>query len=67
MIELEGKQAPAFNLKGSDKQTHTLTDYKGKNIVIYFYPKKTTPLDVLKNLVAFAILTKPSVITTPWY
>ena len=66
MIELEGKQAPVFNLKGSDKQTHTLTDYKGKNIVIYFYPKDNT-LDVLKNLVAFAILTKPSVITTPWY
>ena len=43
MIELEGKKAPAFNLEGSDKKTHTLADYKGKNIVIYFYPKDNTP------------------------
>ena len=43
MIELEGKKAPAFNLKGSDKKTHTLADYKGKNMVIYFYPKDNTP------------------------
>ena len=66
MIELEGKKAPAFNLEGSDKKTHTLADYKGKNIVIYFYPKDNTPV-ARKNLVAFVISTKPSTITTPWY
>ena len=43
MIELEGKKAPIFNLKGSDRKNHNLNDYKGKIIVIYFYPKDNTP------------------------
>lgn len=43
MIELEGKKAPAFSLKGSDGKVHTLNDYKGKHLVIYFYPKDNTP------------------------
>ena len=43
MIELEGKKAPTFSLKGSDGKTHTLADYKGKHLVIYFYPKDNTP------------------------
>ena len=43
MIELEGKKAPSFTLKGSDRKNHNLNDYKGKNIVIYFYPKDNTP------------------------
>lgn len=36
------KLAPDFNLMGSDGKEHSLSDYKGKNIVLYFYPKDNT-------------------------
>ncbi|HMP73214.1 MAG TPA: peroxiredoxin [Kiritimatiellia bacterium] len=39
----EGKPAPAFDLEGSDGRRHTLADYKGKTVVLYFYPKDDTP------------------------
>lgn len=35
--------APNFELTGSDGQVHHLTDYRGKWLVIYFYPKDDTP------------------------
>lgn len=37
------KQAPDFSLKDQNDQTHTLADYKGRWIVLYFYPKDDTP------------------------
>ncbi len=40
---LEGKKAPDFSLKGSDGKTHKLSDYAGKPVVLYFYPKDDTP------------------------
>lgn len=40
---LEGKKAPAFSLEGSDGKVHSLTDYKGQRVVLYFYPKDDTP------------------------
>lgn len=43
MAHLEGKKAPAFTLEGSDGKTHSLDDYKGKTVVLYFYPKDDTP------------------------
>ncbi|BCR04374.1 peroxiredoxin [Desulfuromonas versatilis] len=43
MASLEGKKAPAFTLEGSDGKTHSLKDYAGKKLVIYFYPKDNTP------------------------
>ena len=43
MTNLEGKKAPAFSLPGSDGKTHTLADYRGKIVVVYFYPKDDTP------------------------
>ena len=36
------KLAPDFKLMGSDGKEHSLSDYKGKNIVLYFYPKNNT-------------------------
>jgi peroxiredoxin Q/BCP len=42
-MSLEGKQAPAFTLSGSDGREHTLADYAGKTVVIYFYPRDNTP------------------------
>ncbi|UFS72008.1 peroxiredoxin [Geomonas sp. RF6] len=39
---LEGKQAPAFQLEGSDGKVHGLEEYAGKKVVIFFYPKDNT-------------------------
>jgi peroxiredoxin Q/BCP len=38
-----GKKAPAFSLKDQDGKTHTLSDYAGRPVVLYFYPKDDTP------------------------
>ena len=35
--------APSFELKDQNGDTHTLTDYQGKWLVLYFYPKDDTP------------------------
>jgi peroxiredoxin Q/BCP len=43
MANLEGEKAPAFSLEGSDGKKHSLSDYAGKTIVLYFYPKDDTP------------------------
>lgn len=41
--QLEGKKAPDFSLEGSDGKRHSLKDYAGKIVVLYFYPKDNTP------------------------
>src|SRR5262250_1044142 len=43
MANLEGKKAPAFTLEGNDGKKHSLEDYRGKTVVLYFYPKDGTP------------------------
>ncbi len=43
MPNLEGQKAPDFQLEGSDGKSHSLKDYSGKTIVIYFYPRDNTP------------------------
>jgi peroxiredoxin Q/BCP len=43
MSNLEGQKAPAFSLEGSDGKKHSLSDYQGKTVVLYFYPKDDTP------------------------
>jgi len=42
-MSLEGKKAPDFTLQGSDGKQHSLNDYAGKTVVLYFYPKDNTP------------------------
>ena len=42
MIE-EGKVAPDFSLPNADGELIKLSSFKGKNIVLYFYPKDNTP------------------------
>ncbi len=37
------KKAPSFKLPATGDQTLSLTDFKGKNLIIYFYPKDNTP------------------------
>ena len=39
----EGKAAPAFTLNDADGNTVSLKDLKGKNVVVYFYPRDDTP------------------------
>lgn len=43
MHTLEGTQAPEFNLEDQNGVKHTLAQYKGKWVVLYFYPKDMTP------------------------
>ncbi|MCI0336812.1 MAG: thioredoxin-dependent thiol peroxidase [Acidobacteria bacterium] len=38
-----GDKAPAFSLKNTEGKTVKLSDYKGKKVVLYFYPKDMTP------------------------
>jgi peroxiredoxin Q/BCP len=38
-----GSKAPAFALKNQDDETVKLSDFKGKTVVLYFYPKADTP------------------------
>jgi peroxiredoxin Q/BCP len=42
MIE-PGKKAPAFRLTDQQGNTHRLSDYAGRPVVLYFYPKDDTP------------------------
>lgn len=38
-----GAKAPAFSLKNTEGKTVKLSDFKGKKVVLYFYPKDMTP------------------------
>lgn len=38
-----GDKAPNFSVEDQDGKLHTLKDYKGKKLVIFFYPKASTP------------------------
>ncbi|HIJ86259.1 MAG TPA: peroxiredoxin [Desulfuromonadales bacterium] len=42
-MPLEGMKAPDFLLEGSDAKQHSVKQYAGKTMVIYFYPKDNTP------------------------
>ena len=38
-----GDRAPAFSLRAGDGRTVRLSDFRGKKVVLYFYPKDDTP------------------------
>ena len=38
-----GKKAPNFTLKDQNGQSHSLSNYAGRPLVLYFYPKDDTP------------------------
>lgn len=38
-----GAKAPDFSLKGNDGKVHSLSEFKGGKLVLYFYPKDDTP------------------------
>lgn len=39
----KGMKAPAFSLPDQNGQMHSLADYKGQWVLLYFYPKDDTP------------------------
>ena len=42
-VELKaGDKAPDFSLPGTDGKTHKLSDYRGKTVVLAWYPKAFT-------------------------
>lgn len=41
MLEI-GTKAPAFSLPDQNGEIHTLEEYKGKKVILYFYPKDNT-------------------------
>jgi len=43
MALLVGTDAPAFTAKDTNGNTVSLSDFKGKTVVLYFYPKDDTP------------------------
>ena len=38
-----GTKAPAFSLPDQNGDMHTLEEYRGKKVILYFYPKDSTP------------------------
>ena len=42
MLEV-GTKAPAFELPDQNGVMHTLEEYRGKKVILYFYPKDNTP------------------------
>lgn len=38
-----GDTAPNFTLQDQDFETHSLSDFKGRTVLLYFYPKDSTP------------------------
>lgn len=51
MLEI-GIQAPDFELPDQDGVMHKLSDYKGKKVILYFYPR-IIRLGVQSRLVVF--------------
>ena len=38
-----GTKAPDFELPDQNGTMHTLKQYRGKKVILYFYPKDSTP------------------------
>ena len=42
MLEI-GTQAPEFTLSDQNGEERSLSDFRGKKVILYFYPKDNTP------------------------
>ncbi|MCA4134743.1 thioredoxin-dependent thiol peroxidase [Arthrobacter sp. M4] len=40
---LAGTQAPEFSLPDAEGKQVSLADYRGRNVIVYFYPEASTP------------------------
>ena len=56
MLEI-GTKAPDFALPDQDGVMHTLSEYVGKKVILYFYPKDNTP-GCTRQACAFALKNK---------
>ena len=45
----EGDKAPAFTGKDQDGNKISLSDYKGKKLLLYFYPEADTPTCTIES------------------
>jgi len=39
----EGQKAPAFSLRDAEGKTVSLSDFAGRDVLLWFYPKADTP------------------------
>ena len=53
----EGEEAPDFTLQADDERKVSLKDYRGKKVVLYFYPKDGTP-GCTREAIEFKDITK---------
>ena len=53
----EGEEAPDFTLLADDGRKVSLKDYRGKKVVLYFYPKDGTP-GCTREAIEFRDITK---------
>jgi len=60
----EGDAAPAIQVEDDKGQPFSLASLKGKNVVLYFYPKADTP-GCTKEPASFAITRRSSPRPTP--
>ncbi len=52
-----GEMAPEFTLEGSNGEQVRLADFRGKNVVLYFYPKDMTSQGVqLKRVISVILM-----------
>lgn len=51
-----GEMAPEFTLEGSNGEQVRLADFRGKNVVLYFYPKDMTRGVQLKRVISVILM-----------
>ena len=56
MLKINSK-APDFSLQDQNGKIHKLSDYSGKKVLLYFYPKDSTP-GCTKQACAYSLLHK---------
>ena len=54
-----GEAAPAFSLPDADGNTVTLEDFRGKHVILYFYPEDDTSNGILLQRFAVVQTAKP--------
>ena len=50
MLEVGNKVPLEIKLSGSDGKDHSLGDYTGRKLIVYFYPKDNTPGCTAENI-----------------
>ena len=64
MVLKEGNKAPSFTLPSDSGEKIKLSDFKGKKLIIFFYPKDDTPGCTKESIEFTEYLTKFSKFNT---